>query len=116
MGEGRGEGHWILLCYQQQSHSFHPLHFRRWTKMSQAVQNLFRVVGHENQFAVLWTNKSFLLRVIQKLQQRLVKAGDVQQPKRLGMPAKLAPGEHFEKFLESSIAAGQGDETIRQLR
>ena len=52
---------------------------------------------------MLRTDESLLARVIQKFQQRRVKSRDVQQTKRLRVPAELAPREHLEKLPDLRI-------------
>ncbi len=53
--------------------------------------------------------------VIDLGEERIVKAVNVQQAAGLAMETELRPGEHFAKFFERAVTAGQGNETIGQI-
>jgi hypothetical protein len=53
--------------------------------------------------------------VVEKGEQSVEVAVDVQQAARLGVQAQLRPRQDLEELLESASAAGQGDERISQI-
>src|SRR3954451_12635367 len=57
----------------------------------------------------------FLHRAIEKFQQWIEIAGDVEQPAGLVVHAQLRPCPDLEDLLECSDAARQRDESIREL-
>ena len=52
---------------------------------------------------------------VEEREQRLEEAVDVEEHDRLGEQAELVPGQHLERLVQRSVAAGHGHEAVGQL-
>ena len=78
-------------------------------------QQAIEIVLEKQHFTVLLEEKTIVDDALQKGTEIVVVAVDVEQTAGLLMNVELAPGEHFKHFVQGANAAGERDETIRQL-
>lgn len=77
-----------------------------------AVQQRGGIAFHHQHVAVLGAHEGFLDGVVDKLHQRIVVAGDIEQAAGFAVHAELGPGPDLEEFLERAGAAWQRDEAV----
>ncbi len=63
----------------------------------------------------MWLEDTFCDAVIEKIQQLVVKAVDVNEDRRLLMQTERLPGENFKHLFEGAEASGQDKKGIGQL-
>jgi len=52
---------------------------------------------------------------VEKSKQAIPVVGRVDEDDRFGVEAKLGPGDDFEQFFESAVAAGKDEESVAEL-
>jgi hypothetical protein len=79
---------------------------------SHALQELSGTGLNQNGVTVVLSEKALLDRMVEETGQLVEIPFDVQDPRRLGMDAQLAPGEDLEKSFQGADPAWQRDEAI----
>src|SRR5690348_5964951 len=97
------------------SPSIDPLHYLRRLISLKSREKRPRIALDDDHRPVNLAYELFLHRTIEELEQRIEVAGDVEQAARFFVHAELRPGPDLENFLQCSDAAGQCDESVRQL-
>ena len=80
----------------------------------EAVEQLVRVGGDEQQLAVLLADEALRDRTVAKGEERLEVAADLEEADGLAVQAELRPGHHLEEFFQRAEAARQCQEAIAQ--
>ena len=83
--------------------------------VASAASRSSRLVADRQQRARLRAQEALLHGVVEEGDERLVVAGHVDQPERLGVDAELRPGVDLEELLERADAARQRDEGVGEL-
>ena len=69
-----------------------------------------------HQCAIFRCNEALADHFIEESEQLVVVSGCIEQTDRLIVDAKLRPSENFAKFVHRAEAAGQGNESVAQVR
>lgn len=81
----------------------------------QQGESIFDIIGDEEKLTRPRLEDTLCGTVIEKAQQLVIKAIDVDQYGRLLVQAQILPGEYLEHLLEGSEATGQDEEGIGEL-
>lgn len=92
----------------------HPLIRRRERSKREGGENIGESRDHAEEFPMAILQEAFHHGMIEKANKMVEIAVVVKQDNRLFVAANLAPGQHFAEFVESSEAAGHGDESVRK--
>src|SRR2546430_13388290 len=82
---------------------------------AQHLQQGVGIIGHGEQVPMLGPDKTLGNGLIDECFERIKIACHVEQTDGFAMHAELGPGDHFEQFLKSPIAARESDDRIREL-
>lgn len=76
-------------------------------------ESVFHTLGNTKKSAALRLEHAFANTVIQKDEELVVEAINVEQQDRFPVDIERVPGENFEELLEGTEAAGQRNESVR---
>jgi hypothetical protein len=85
------------------------------TKPSEAIEKRTRPAPAHEERSMLLFEEAAIPSLIQKAKERIVVAGDAQDPARFSVKAELRPGERLEEFFHRPVPARKSEERVGQL-